>query len=196
MAAAAHFRAVRQGGVANPRVLAAATADAHHVRDVDPRFFLHNPTLDVLRRVGACVPLDDPDVLDHYGVLLRVDREHAPAFAGVFPGNHLDVITLANLNAVPLGSFVSEAHGLPNLRGQRNNFREFLLAQLARHRAEHARSDGLARIIDQHRGIIIKADIRAILTPPLFPHAHTNRFHYGSFLILLFWSCFLHRSTL
>src|SRR5438132_289710 len=56
-------------------------------------------------------------------------------------------------------------------------------------------SDGLARIIDQHRGIIIKADIRAILTPPFFPHAHHNRFHYGSFLNLAFRCCFLHRGS-
>src|SRR6267378_1808581 len=116
MAAAAHFRAVRQDGVANPRVLAAAPANDHHVRDVDPRFFLDDSALDVLRRVGTCVPLDDSDVLDHHGVPLRVNRKHAPALAGIFSGDHFDVIALANLNSVPLGSFVSQCHVLPNLR--------------------------------------------------------------------------------
>src|ERR1700704_6294276 len=59
MAAAANFRAVRQHGMPNPRVLAAASADDHHVRDVNPGFFLDDPALDVLRRVGTRVPLDD-----------------------------------------------------------------------------------------------------------------------------------------
>src|SRR5467141_815713 len=193
MPAAAYFRAVRQHGVANPRVFAAAPADDHHVRNVDPGFLLDDPALDVLRRVGTRVPLDDADVLDHHGVLLRVDRKHAPALAGVFPGNHLDVIALANLNGVPLGSFVSQCHGLPNLRSQRNNLREFLLAQFARHRAEHARPHGLARIVDQHRGVVVEPDVRAILAPPFFPHPHHNRLHYASLFDLAFRCCFLYR---
>jgi len=118
MAATAHFRAVRQNRVSNPGMLAATSADHHHVRDVDSRFFLDDPALDVLRRVGTRVPLDDPHMLDHHGVVLRIDRKHAPALAGVFPGNHFHVIALANLNGVPFGSFVSECHGLPNLRSQ------------------------------------------------------------------------------
>src|SRR5260370_6840840 len=101
MAAAAHFRAVRQHGVANPRMLAAASADHHHVRDVDPRFFLHDPALDVLRRVGTRVPLDNADVLDHHGVLLRVDRKHPPALPVIFPGHHLTLIPLAHLTTTP-----------------------------------------------------------------------------------------------
>src|SRR5713226_2527897 len=193
MAAAAHFRAVRQNGVANPRMLAAAPANDHHVRDVDPRFFLHDPALDVLRRVGTRVPLDDADVLDHHGVLLRVDRKHAPTLAGVFSGNHLDVIALANLNGVPFGSFVSQCHVLPNLRSQRNDLREFLLAQFARHRAEYARPNGFARIVDQNRGVVVKPDVRAILAPPLFSHPHHHRFHYGSFFDLAFRCRFLYR---
>src|SRR5216684_1324051 len=193
MAATAHFRAVRQDGMADARVLAAAPANHHHVRDVDSRFFLHDPALDVLRRVGTRVPLDDADVLDHHGVLLRVDRKHAPALAGVFSGNHLDVIALADLNRVPFGSFVSECHGLPNLRSQRNNLREFLLAQLARHRAEHARPDGLARIVDQHRSVVVEPDVRAIFATPFFAHAHYHRFHYRSFFDLAFRRRFLDR---
>src|SRR5207245_4546571 len=85
MPATAHFRAVRQNRVANPRVLAAAPADHHHVRDVDSRFFLHDPALDVLRGVGTSVTLDDADVLDHHGVFLRFDRKPSPALAVVFP---------------------------------------------------------------------------------------------------------------
>src|SRR5467141_225771 len=193
MAATAHFRAVRQHGVANPGVLAATSANHHHVRDVDSRFLLHDPALDILRRVRTRMPLDDAYVLDHHGVLLRIDRKHAAALPRVFPGHHLDVIALANLNRVPLGSFVSQCHGLPNLRSQRNNLGEFLFAQFARHRAEHARPHGLARIIDQHRGVVVEPDVRAILAPPFFPHPHHNRLHNSSLFDLAFRCCFLYR---
>src|SRR6266849_1784036 len=193
MPAAAHFRAVRQNVVADAGVFATAPANDHHVRDVDSSFLLDDPAFDVLRRVGTRVPLDDSDVLDHYGVLLRVDRKHPPALAGVFPGNHLDVIALANLNGVPFGSFLAECHGLPNLRSQRNNLRELLLAQFARHRAENTRPDRLARIVDQHRGVVVKPDVRAILAPPLFPHPHHHRLHYASLFDLAFRCRFLYR---
>src|SRR6266404_5981339 len=193
MPATAHFRAVRQHRVPDPRVLPAAPADDHHVRNIDPRFLLHDSALDIFLRIRQRVPLDDSDVLHHDGVLLRVDGKYAPALARVFAGEHFYVIALANLNGVPLGSVVSQGHGLPNLRSKRNNLGEFLLAQLARHRAEHARPHGLARIIDQHRGIVVKPDVRAILAPPLFPHAHHNGFHYASFFYLAFRGGFLHR---
>src|SRR6266849_1686302 len=74
------------------------------------------------------VPLDDSDVLHHHGVLFCVDGQHAPALARVFAGEHFYVVALANLNGVPLGSVVPQCHGLPNLRSQRNNLGEFLLA--------------------------------------------------------------------
>src|SRR5947199_219956 len=94
---------------------------------------------------------------------------------------------------LPLGSFVSQCHGLPNLRSQRNNLREFLLAQFARYGAEHARPHRLARIVDQHRGVVVKPDVRAILAPPLFPHPHHHRFHHASFFDLAFRCRFLYR---
>src|SRR5260370_1458894 len=193
MPAAAHFRAVRQNRMAYSRVLAAAPANHQHVRDVDSRFFLDDPALNVLRRVGTRVPFDDPDVLDHHRVVLRVDGKHPPALACVFSGNHLDVIALANLNGVPLRSFVSQCHGLPNLRSQRNNLCEFLFAQFARYRAEHARPHWLARIVDQHRGVVVKPDVRAILAPPLFPHSHYHCLYYRSLFDLAFRCRFLDR---
>src|SRR5712664_2921778 len=193
MPATAHFRAVRQHRVPDPRMLPAAPADDHHVRNIDSRFLLHDSALDIFLRIRPRVPLDDSDVLHHHGVLLRVDGQHAPTLARVFAGEHFDVVALANLNGVPLGSFVSQCHGLPNLRSQRNNLREFLLAQFARYRAEHARPHGLARIVDQHCGVVIKPDVRAILAPPFFPHPHHNGLHYASLFHLAFRRGFLHR---
>src|SRR6202007_660992 len=106
MPATARPRAVRQNRMADARVLAAARANHHHVGNGNAPFFLHDSSLDVLRRVGTRMALDDAHVLDHHGVLLRVDRKHAPALPGVLAGEHLDVVALADLNGVPLGSFV------------------------------------------------------------------------------------------
>src|SRR5579859_5564993 len=151
MPATAHLRAVRQNRVADPRVLAAARANDHHVGNVDGRFFFHDPALDVLRRVGTRVALDDADVLDDHGVFCCVHEKHAPAFSSVFAGQHLDLIALADLDPVPLRSFVCQCHDLPNLRSQRNDLGKFLFAQFARNRAEHARANRLAGIVDEHR---------------------------------------------
>src|SRR5690348_10316672 len=86
MPATTHLRAVRQNRVADARVLAAARANHHHVGNVDGRFLLHDPALDVLRRIGTRVALDDTDVLHDHGVLREVDEEHPAAFSGVLAG--------------------------------------------------------------------------------------------------------------
>src|SRR5580692_9610217 len=112
--ATAHLRAVRQHGVADARVFIAASANDQHIRNVDARFFLHDPALDVLLRIRPGVALDDAYVLHHYSVLLCVDGKHTAALAGVFSGDHFHIVTLADGDGVPLGSFMSECHGLPN----------------------------------------------------------------------------------
>src|SRR6266851_6869424 len=193
MPATAHLRAVRQHGVADPRVLPAVPADHQYVRGVYPGFLLHDPALDVFRRVGTRVALDDAHVLHDHGVLLGVDGQHAPALAGVFAGDDLDVVALADLNGVPLGSFVSECHRLPNLRSQRNDLGKFLFAELARHGAENARPNRLTGIVDQHGGIVVKPDVGAILAPPFFPHPHDDRLHNAAFFDLAFRCRFLYR---
>src|SRR5260370_606520 len=55
------------------------------------------------------------------------------------------------------------AIGLDHLRGERNDLHEFLLAQLARHRSEHARADGLADIADQPGPVRIETVVGAVL---------------------------------
>src|SRR2546429_5627276 len=39
-----------------------------------------------------------------------------------------------------------------------------------------SRPDGLARIVDQHRGVVVEPDVCAILAPPFFPRSeeHTS----------------------
>src|SRR5215207_9215634 len=62
-----------------------------------------------------------------------------------------------------------------DLRRQGDDLHEPLLAQLARHRSEHARADRLARVVDQDGGILVEADVAPILTPLLLGGAHDHR---------------------
>jgi len=57
--ATADFRAVGQNVVADTRMLAAAAADEHDVRNVDRPFFFHDAALDIFLRVRPGMPLDD-----------------------------------------------------------------------------------------------------------------------------------------
>src|SRR5258707_455672 len=191
--ARAHLGAVRQNAVPNARVLAAIGADHHHIGNVDARFLLDDAALDVLARVGTGVAFHDGDMLDHHRVFLGVDAEHAAALAGIAPGDHAHLVTLADANGAALGAFVCECHRLPNLRSQRNNLGKFLFAQLASHWAEYARADRLAGIVDQDRGVVVETNVGAIPAPALFAHAHNHRFHHRALLDLAFRSGFLHR---
>src|SRR5262249_14934841 len=69
MPATAHLRPIQQNRVADARKLAAARANDHHIGNINQRFLLHDPALDVFRKVGTHVPLDDADVLDDHNVL-------------------------------------------------------------------------------------------------------------------------------
>src|SRR5438445_2525331 len=77
------FCAVRQNVVPDAAVLAAISANDHHVGNVDARLFLDDAALDVLARVRAGMTLHDGDVLDNHRVFLGVDAEHSAALAVV-----------------------------------------------------------------------------------------------------------------
>src|SRR6202140_1846877 len=160
--APANLGAIRQNRVADAGMLAATATYHHYVRNVDGGFFLNDAALDIFLRIGACVALHDGHMLDDYAVFLRVNRKHAAALARIFTRNPSHVVAFANGDSVPLGSFMPQCHELPNLRSQRNDFCVLAFAQFASHRTEHASPNRLARVIDQHRGVIVKADVRAI----------------------------------
>src|SRR6516162_2525750 len=46
-----------------------------------------------------------------------------------------------------------------DFRREGNNLQELLFAQLARHRSKHAGSYRLAGIVDEHRRVLVKADV-------------------------------------
>src|SRR5271154_4581493 len=81
---------------------------------------------------------------------------------------------------------------LPHFRSERDNLGELLVAQLAGYRPENARPNRLDRIINQHRRIIVKTDVRPVLAPLLFARAHNHALHHRSLLYLAFRLRFLH----
>src|SRR5690554_860940 len=50
-------------------------------------------------------------------------------------------------------------------RRKRNDLHELLTAQLTRHRAKNARADRLLLVVEQHCGVRIEANDRAVRTP-------------------------------
>src|SRR5579885_1058181 len=87
-------------------------------------------------------------------------------------------------SAAGLGATVMErvADTLDNLRSERHNLHEFLIAQLARDGTKHARSHRLADFINQHRRIRIEPDIGAVLAARLLAHPHDHASHHLAFL--------------
>src|SRR5579863_149290 len=55
--------------------------------------------------------------------------------------------------------------GLQHLRSEGDDPHEVALAQLARHRAEDARPARVVLVVDQHRGVLVKRDVGAVLAP-------------------------------
>src|SRR6476469_1617441 len=62
-----------------------------------------------------------------------------------------------------------------DLRGQRHDLHVFLVAQLARDRAEDARCTRLALVVDDHHGVLIELDVAAVLAARLLHGAHDHR---------------------
>src|SRR5260370_176704 len=70
--------------------------------------------------------------------------------------------------------------GLQHLRRQRHDLQELLFAQLAGHRPEHAGSHRLSGFIDEHGGILVKADIGAVAAAVLLALAHDHALDHGA----------------
>src|SRR5215207_7897741 len=67
-------------------------------------------------------------------------------------------------------SFISE-----HLRGERHDLHEPAVAQLAGHRPEDARAARVVLGVDDHRGVLVEGDVRAVLAPELLLRAHDHR---------------------
>lgn len=65
-------------------------------------------------------------------------------------------------------------------RRQRQNFRPLLLPQFGCYDAAHSRANGLAGLVDQHTGIVVKLDYAAVRPLPLLCCAHHDGMPYVS----------------
>src|SRR5690606_31475225 len=65
-----------------------------------------------------------------------------------------------------------------HLRRQRNDLHEPLLTQLAPDRTEYARPPRLARVVDDHRGVVVATDVRPVLAPHLLRRADHDRLRH------------------
>src|SRR5882672_10205234 len=61
-----------------------------------------------------------------------------------------------------------------HLRSQADDAHEALVAQLAADRAEDARPTRLELIVDEHRGVLVEADVAAVWTALLLLRAHND----------------------
>src|SRR3989454_11350425 len=71
-----------------------------------------------------------------------------------------------------------------DLRRERHDLHEALLAQLAAHRAEDARRPRLPLVGDEHGGVLVEADVGAVLAPGLLRRAHDHRLRHLTLLDL------------
>src|SRR5689334_11423379 len=63
---------------------------------------------------------------------------------------------------------------LENLRGQRHDAHEAALSELASDRAEDARAARRVLGVDDHGGVLVEGDVRAVLAPELLLRAHDD----------------------
>src|SRR5208282_3973447 len=98
------------------------------------------------------------------------------------------------LSCTLIPSLFSARAWLPDFRRERDNLGELTVAQLAGHRPEDARAHGLIRLVDEHGGVVVEADVGAVAAALLFSHPDDHALHHFPFLDLAFGRRFLHRS--
>src|SRR3954463_3700203 len=64
---------------------------------------------------------------------------------------------------------------LEDLRREADDLHEVAIAQLARDGAEDARAARVVGGVDDHRGVLVEGDVRAVLAPELLLRAHDDR---------------------
>src|SRR5574340_1839001 len=158
----AHFAPVLQHLEADAVGLLRRSVEQGHVGNVDLHLLLDNATGLAFHGVGLLVLLNPVGAFHHHLAGIQ-HPQHSTALALVLARNDNYVIALANL-----------AHNasLQHFRGQRHDLHEALAAQFARHRAKDTGAYGFQLVVQQHRGIAVKFDERAIRAAHPFGSAH------------------------
>jgi hypothetical protein len=84
---------------AHSRVLVAASAYDHQVRQMDGRLFGENSPLDIFLRIRPGMLLDEVDPLNDRAAGRREDTQHLPRFPAVFPRQHENHIVLLDMHS-------------------------------------------------------------------------------------------------
>src|SRR4051795_6199007 len=152
-------------GDADARALLRLRIDDLDVADVDGSLSLDHAGLDLRGvREGALMALDDVDALDVDPLLLGVHAQHLARLAAVLAADDDDFVVGTDL----------QSHGSEHLRRERDDLHVVAIAQLAGHRPEDARAARVARGVDDHGGVLVEGDVRAVLAPELLLGAHDD----------------------
>src|SRR5205814_7143604 len=103
---------------------------------------------------------------------ITLHLQHLAAFAAFGAGDHHHHIPFFNMTSL---------HNSNHLRRQRDNLHEFLLAQLAGDRPENARAARVVFLVNNHNGVAIEPQVRAVAAPDRLPRAHYDRIHHLAF---------------
>src|SRR5262249_375155 len=114
----------------------AAAGEQHHVRNRHRAFPLRDSALDLPLRLRPPVALDHAHGFHQNAARIAKHLEHAAGLAFIFPGDHLhgvvfldlDLDTRTRIVLMPLRNLLR--HSLYNLRRERHDFHEALVAQL------------------------------------------------------------------
>src|SRR6266516_3413154 len=71
-----------------------------------------------------------------------------------------------------------------DLRRERHDLHELLVAQLAAHRAENTSGPRLTLVVDQHGGVLVEPDVGAVFASSLFGRPHDHRLGHLALLHL------------
>src|SRR5258705_2342888 len=81
------------------------------------------------------------------------------------------LVNVCSFSLTVLPYMVSSDH----FRRQRDDLHELPLAQLAGHRSEDASAHRLVLVVDQHRGVVVELDVRAVAATELLDGADDDR---------------------
>src|SRR5260221_1929176 len=142
------------------------------VGHVDRHFLGDDAARLILHRVGLGVLLDLVDAV-HEHVPVVHDLRHVAALALVTARDDDDVVAFLDLAHFYAPAILSIR--LQHFRRERHDLHEPLVAQLARDRSEDARADRLELGGEQHGGIGVEADQRAVRAAHALARAHDHR---------------------
>src|SRR5579864_4764519 len=158
----AHLATVLENAITDSRRLLRFRIDVGNIGNVNRRFFLDDPA--GLAGAWPRVALHHVDALHKNAVLRAQHAQNLAVLALIATGQNHDLVALFDL----------EAHGSEHLGRERDDLHEFPRAQFARHWTEDAGPDRLVLRRDEHRGVAVEADRRAVRTADRIGGAHDH----------------------